>query len=71
MGRILTPSIFLFGKDAFVIAAMVGNKSMVEANWLLTILGCIVPFHLIIPGTRCPPSNEVPLPSRNPPVDPA
>ena len=64
------PSILFFlGRGLPVIAAMVGNTSIVPIS-SLQIVPAGIPGPRIKQGTRCPPSKVVPLPSRNGPAEP-
>ena len=51
-------------------AAMVGSTSIVPINSLHSVPAGIRPGPHITQGTRWPPSNVVPLPSRSGPADP-
>ena len=65
------PSILFFGRGASINAAIVGSRSIVMAGVAQTEPAGIFPGHHINVGSRQPPSNIVPLPSRNGPAVPA
>ena len=52
-------------------AAMVGSRSIVIAGTSRTTPFGMRPGHRATNGTRTPPSNVVPFPSRNGPAEPA
>ena len=58
------------GIAAPVIPAIVGNRSIAVTISSRTIPAAIRPGHRMTAGTRWPPSNVVPLPSRSGPAEP-
>ena len=58
-------------KESTIRAAIVGSKSIVIAGVLQVVAAGMRPGHQKIVGTRQPPSNIVPLPSRSGAADPA
>ena len=65
------PSIGHGGSGAPVIAAMVGSRSIVVTTSFEMVLLVMRSGQRMMPGTRCPPSNVVHLPSRSGPAEPA
>ena len=51
--------------------AMVGNRSMVIIMSSQVVPAGILPGQRMSVGSRMPPSQQVPLPSRNGPAEPA
>ena len=70
-GHTSRPSIFLSGNFAPVRAAIVGSMSIVIRKVSHVVPVGIFPGQRMMHGTRTPPSQLVPLPSRNGPALPA
>jgi len=62
---------FCVGKVIPQIEAMIEKRSILDTNLLQIFALGKLPFHLIIRGTRSPPSKLVPLASQKPPAEPA
>ena len=65
------PSILCPGSFAPIILAIVGKRSIVIAGSEHTELAGIFPGHQANVGSRHPPSNMVPFPSRKGAAEPA
>ena len=66
-----SPSILRDGSGALTRWAIVGSKSIVIAGSRHTAPLGMRPGHDAMNGTRIPPSNDVPLPSRSGSAEPA
>ena len=66
-----SPSIGRSGSGAPTRRAIVGRTSIVMAGSRTTVPGGMRPGQRATNGTRTPPSNAVPLPSRSGPAEPA
>ena len=66
----LLPSILWGGSSAAINSATVGSTSIVITGSRQTLPASIIPGQRMMHGTRTPPSNVVPFPSRSGPVVP-